>query len=121
MHGPQHQVKPAASSYVKCGSRAAEFTAKATSAVRNSDAAGTAGPAGVWGAARAQGSRRNVRDPSAQPKSGQGRSYKPQAKADGAPCAAMRSTAAQGSATVSAWSRAETELTQENLSDQFAA
>ena len=40
MHGPQHQVKPAASSYVKCGSRAAVFTAKATSAVRKSDAAG---------------------------------------------------------------------------------
>lgn len=35
---------------------------------------------GVWGAARVQGEVRNTRDPSAQPSSGQGGSYKPKAK-----------------------------------------
>ena len=41
---------------------------------------GMGGTGGVWGAARVQGQARNTRDPSAQPKSGRGGSYKPKAK-----------------------------------------
>jgi hypothetical protein len=78
--GPQHQVKPAASTQKQCGSRAEHVAAKATLAVRKSEAAPAASPAGVWGAARAQGSMRNRRDPSAQPASGQGDAYKPKVK-----------------------------------------
>src|SRR5437879_13798020 len=73
--GPQHQVKPAASTDEQCGSRAEHFTAKATLAERKSGAATPASPAGVEGAARAQGSVWNRRDPSAQPPSGQGGAY----------------------------------------------
>ena len=40
--------------------------------------------AGVWGAACAHSSRRNRRDPSAQPTSGKDRAYKPTVKASGA-------------------------------------
>lgn len=77
-HGPQHQVKPAASTDSQFAGRAAHVTAKATSSVgapkptRDCD--------GVWGAARVQGEVRNTRDPSAQSLSGQGGSYKPKAK-----------------------------------------
>jgi hypothetical protein len=78
--GPQHQVKPAASTQKQCGSRAGHVTAKATLAVRKSEAAPAASPAGVWGAARAQGSMRNRRDPSARPTSGQSGAYKPKVK-----------------------------------------
>jgi hypothetical protein len=78
--GPQHQVKPAASTQKQCGSRAEHVAAKATLAVRKSEATPAASPAGVWGAARAQGSMRNRRDPSAQPVSGQGGAYKPKVK-----------------------------------------
>ncbi len=39
-------------------------------------------PGGVRGAARVQGEVRNTRDPSAQPSSGQGGSYKPKAKVE---------------------------------------
>ncbi len=76
--GPQHQVKPAASTHLQPAGRAAHVTAKATSfgrAPKRSDGCG-----GVWGAARVQGVERNTRDPSAQPESGQARSYKPKAK-----------------------------------------
>ncbi|SRR5712692_861734 len=76
--GPQRQVKPAASSQIQSGSRAAHVTAKTTSSV--SISGGALDPGGVEGAARDQGSVRNRRDPSAQPRSGQGRSYKPKAK-----------------------------------------
>jgi hypothetical protein len=48
--------------------------------VRKSGAAPAASSAGVWGAARAQGSVWNRRDPSAQLTSGQGGSYKPMVK-----------------------------------------
>lgn len=41
------------------------------------------GPSGVRGAARVQGHARDAGDPTGQPKSGQGRSYKPKAKARG--------------------------------------
>src|SRR6266508_1217402 len=60
--GPQHQVKPAASTLLQRGSRAGHVAAKATFAVRKSGAATAVRPAGVWGAARAQGSLRNRRD-----------------------------------------------------------
>ena len=78
--GPQHQVKPAASTDSQCGSRAEHFTAKAMFAVRRSEAAPAASPAGVWGAARAQGSVWNRRDPSAWPWSGYSDAYKPKVK-----------------------------------------
>ena len=78
--GPQHHVKPAASTEEQCGSRAQHVRVKATLAERKSGAATTASPAGVWGAARAQGSMRNRRDPSALPASGQGGAYKPMVK-----------------------------------------
>ena len=78
--GPQHQVKPAASTEKQCGSRAEHVAAKATFAVRKSEAAPAASPAGVWGAARAQGSMGNRRDPSARPRSGQSGAYKPKVK-----------------------------------------
>lgn len=49
--------------------------------VRESGRAGSLG--GVEGAARAEGMERNARDPSARPTSGEGRPYKPKAKAGG--------------------------------------
>jgi hypothetical protein len=76
--GPQHQVKPAASTDLQPAGRAAHLTAKATSPERDPKRAGDCG--GVWGAARVQGHERNVRGPSAQPESGRARSYKPKAK-----------------------------------------
>ena len=81
--GPQHQVKPAASSHLKWRSRAEHVTAKAMSVARTSESISATDSSGVWGAARAQGAVRNMGDPSGQPKSGQGRSYKPKAKARG--------------------------------------
>src|SRR6266540_4169228 len=78
--GPQHQVKPAASTEEQCGSRAQHDGVKATLAVRTSEAAPAASPAGVEGAARAQGSVWNRRDPSVQPTSGQSGAYKPKVK-----------------------------------------
>src|SRR3954466_2718579 len=68
--GPQHEVKPAASTDSQSGSRAAHVTAKATLAVRVPERA--VGPGGVRGAARVQGAGRNTGDPSARPASGQG-------------------------------------------------
>lgn len=82
--GPQRQVKPTASKNSQWGSRAAHITAKAASAARRTGAASAAGSSGVRGKARAQGLVRNTGDPSEQPRSGQGRSYKPKAKASGA-------------------------------------
>lgn len=84
MRGPQHEVKPAASSYRQCGSRAEEITVKATSAARNSESVRAAAVAGVLGAARSGDVMRNVRDPSGQPSSGQVRSYQSKAKSSGA-------------------------------------
>ena len=80
--GPQHQVKPAASTDSQRGSRAAHFTAKATSTARESGCAG--GSPGVWGAARVRGEVRNTRGPSASPLSRQGGSNKPKAKSSAA-------------------------------------
>ena len=76
--GPQHEVKPAASTDLQPAGRAAHVTAKATSPEQEPKRAGGCG--GVWGAARVQGVERNTRDPSARPESGQARSYKPKAK-----------------------------------------
>jgi len=81
--GPQHEVNPAASSDAQRESRAAHVTAKATSAAHPSGN-GAVGLPGVEGTARAQGSMRNRRDPSAPPWSGQDRTYKPMAKSSGA-------------------------------------
>jgi len=76
--GPQHEVKPAASTDLQAAGRAAHVTAKATPLAQEPKRAGGCG--GVWGAARVQGQVRNVRGPSARPESGQARSYKPKAK-----------------------------------------
>ena len=76
--GPQHEVKPAASTDLQAAGRAAHVTAKATSPGRDPKREGDCG--GVWGAARVQGQVRNVRGPSAQPGSGRASSYKPKAK-----------------------------------------
>ena len=80
--GPQHQVKPAASSDKQSESRAEHVAAKAMSPARESGWAGGLG--GVRGAARAEGAVRNTRDPSAQPSSRQGRPCKPKVKSGGA-------------------------------------
>jgi RNA-directed DNA polymerase len=71
-------VKLAASSDLQPGSRAAHFTAKATTTALGPKRA--AEPGGVGSAARVQGGARNSGGPSASPSSGQGASYKPEAK-----------------------------------------
>ena len=78
--GPQHEVKPAASTDLQPAGRAAHVTAKATPLAQEPKRAGGCG--GVWGAARVQGQVRNVRGPSARPESGQASSYKPKAKSN---------------------------------------
>lgn len=85
--GPQREVKTAASSqlqFERVGweptGRAAHFTAKATPTARDSER--VEGLGGVRVAARVQGSARNTRDPSVQPSSRQGGSYKPKAKSN---------------------------------------
>ncbi len=80
--GPQHEVKPAASTEEQSGGRAAHFPAKATPTAPGPMCA--VGSGGVRGAARVQGGARNTRDPSAQPSSRQGGSYKPKAKSSAA-------------------------------------
>lgn len=77
--GPQHQVKPAASSDLQPESRADHVAVKVMSAVSQSGDH-VAGLGGVWGAARVHGEGWNVRGPSARPWSGQSASYKPMAK-----------------------------------------
>ena len=78
--GPQHEVKPAASTDSQSESRAGHVAAKATSVTPQSGGRRVAGLGGVWGAARVHGEERNTRDPSARPRSGQRASYKPTAK-----------------------------------------
>ena len=80
--GPQHEVKPAASTYTQSEGRAAHFTAKATLVARDTKRDASLG--GVWGAARVQGSTRNTRGPSALPLSRHGGSYKPRATSSAA-------------------------------------
>jgi RNA-directed DNA polymerase len=84
VRGPQHEVKPAASTEEQSGSRAAHVTAKATSVAGVPKLTRDLG--GVQGAAHVQGGARNTRDPSASPSSGQGGTYKPKAKS----CAVQR-------------------------------
>jgi retron-type reverse transcriptase len=86
--GPQREVKPTASTHLQSESaggepagRAAHVTAKATPTARETRVEGLGG---VEGAARVQGSSRNAREPSAQPSSRQGGSYKPKAKSSAA-------------------------------------
>ncbi len=66
-YGPQHEVKPAASSQEQSGSRAAHLTAKATPGALIPKRA--PGPGGVGGGARTEGETRNTRGPSSQPSS----------------------------------------------------
>src|ERR1043165_3757461 len=77
--GPQHEVKLAAPTESQPGSRAAHFTAKATTGTRRSETI-VAGSRGVRSAARVPGEARNTGDPSARPSSGQGDSARPMAK-----------------------------------------
>jgi RNA-directed DNA polymerase len=77
-HGPQHEVKPAASTEKQSESRAGHVTAKATSSTRAPERDEDLG--GVRGAARVQGASRNTRDPSAQPSSRLGGGNRPKAK-----------------------------------------
>jgi hypothetical protein len=84
VRGPQHHVKPAASSHSQSESRAAHVTAKAMSAMPQSGGTRVAGLGGVGGAARGHGAERNTRGPSAQPASRQRDSYKPRATASAA-------------------------------------
>src|SRR5438874_7425669 len=67
--GPQHEVKPAASTEKQWGSRAAHVTAKAKRDDRDPKLSSRS--SGVRGAARVQGEARNTGDPSARPLSGQ--------------------------------------------------
>ena len=64
--GPQHEVKPAASTDEQSDGRAAHVTAKATGDAQRSEM-GAPSVGGVRGAARVQGRERNTRDPSAPP------------------------------------------------------
>jgi hypothetical protein len=80
VHGPQPNVKPAASTDLQPESRAGHVAAKAMSDAPWSGGVRASGLGGVWGAARGHGEGRNTRGPSAPPRSGQGGSYKPTAK-----------------------------------------
>ena len=84
VRGPQHEVKPAASTDLQPESRAGHVTAKATSPAPRSGGVRAGGLGGVWGAARGYGGGRNTRGPSAQPGSGQRVSHKPKVKAGAA-------------------------------------
>ena len=76
--GPQLEVKPAASSQLRSGSRAAHVTVKAMSIMLVPKR--VVGSGGVWGAARVQRGVWNTGGPSRWPLSRQGASYKPRAK-----------------------------------------
>ena len=80
VRGPQHEVKPAASSDLQPERRAGHVAAKTTSGVPQSGDVRTQELGGVGGAARGHGDERNTRGPSARPRSGQRASYKPMAK-----------------------------------------
>ena len=82
--GPQHHVKPAASTDLQPESRAGHVAAKAIPAMPQSGGTRIAGLGGVRGAARGQGEERNTRGPSVRPESGQRDSHKPPAKASAA-------------------------------------
>ena len=82
VRGPQHEVKPAASTDLQSESRAAHVTVKATSSAPVSERA--LGLGGVRGAARVQGEGRNTGDPSALPSSRERGSYKAKPKSSAA-------------------------------------
>ena len=82
--GPQHHVKPAASTDLQPESRAGHVAVKATSATPQSGGARVAGLGGVEGVARVHGVERNTRGPSVRPSSRQRDSYKPPVKASAA-------------------------------------
>ena len=82
--GPQHEVKPAASTDAQGESRAAHVTAKATSRTPRSGGTRARDLSGVGGAARVEGEVRNTRGPSAWSSSRQGGSYKPKVKSSAA-------------------------------------
>ncbi len=84
VRGPQHEVKPAASTDSQPESRAAHVTVKATSPAPRSGGVRAGGLGGVGGAARGHGEGRNTRGPSARPGSGQRGSHKPKVKAGAA-------------------------------------
>ena len=63
--GPQHQVKPAASTEKQWEGRAGHVTAKAAPDEHEPGAERSLGLPGVWGAARVEGDTRNTGDPSA--------------------------------------------------------
>jgi len=77
--GPQHEVKPAASSELQSEGRAEHFPAKAKPSADESGCEAR-GLGGVRGAARAEGTVGNRRDPSRPPSSRQSAAYKPKAK-----------------------------------------
>ena len=77
--GPQHEVKPAASTKKPTESRVAHFPTKAMPSVLRPD--GALGFGGVWGVARMQRIVRNRRGPSELSTSRQKGSYKPKVKA----------------------------------------
>ena len=79
VHGPQHEVKPAASKDEQSESRAAHVTAKATS-VGGRDPEPSVDLGGVGGAARGHGDARNTRGPSARLSSQRAESYKSKTK-----------------------------------------
>src|SRR5262249_55143554 len=79
--GPQHQVKPAASTELPPESRTDHVAVKAMSAMPQSGGVRVAGLGGVEGAARVHGEERNTRGPSGPPSSRQSDAYKPMVKA----------------------------------------
>lgn len=81
-YGPQHEVKPAASSEPQSGSRAAHVTAKTIPDALVPKRA--SGPGGVWGTARTEGKSRNTRGPSSQPSSRRATSISHRVKGRGA-------------------------------------
>ena len=99
VRGPQHHVKPAASTESQSESRAGHVAAKATSAMPQSGGARVAGLGGVWGAARGHGEERNTRGPSARPESGQRGAYKPTAKSRAAQRASEGTVVVESRAT----------------------
>jgi RNA-directed DNA polymerase len=84
VRGPQHHVKPAASTDLQPERRAGHFAAKTTSVALQSGDVRARELGGVWGAARGHGEERNTRGPSVRPESGRRGSYKPPAKASAA-------------------------------------
>ena len=84
VRGPQHQVKPAASTDSQPESRTGHVAVKATSDALPAGDVRASGLGGVGGAARGHGAERNTRGPSARPESGQRGSYKPPAKTSAA-------------------------------------